>query len=295
MNTLDRFLKMPTSGVSTRNSTAPRAQNPKQNVSTSESPAKSPAAPASCTLDSIRTQLKEINDQLKKTIKVDDIKDVIKSVVAELFQNHQEKIEKRINDEVAKLREENEKLRSDNKKLTGQVGDLDEVINSLHKKLEDNEAMTRMALSKANYNEQYSRKNNIKFHGFRENKGENLLQTLNDTLSEVGVEIADQDVVAIHRIPGKKDWPRPILIKLRNPEAKARVMRKRSGIKSLQSGKVKVTDDVTKDNSDLISKLLANEKISAAWYFNGAVYGQCNSRRIKFDLFDDIDKKLRKR
>ena len=293
MNTLDKFLKMPISGVSTRNSTAPRAQNPKQNVSTSESPAKSPAP--TCTMDSIRTQLKEINDQLKKTIKVDDIKDVIKSLVAELFQNHQEKIEKRINDEVTKLREENEKLRSDNIKLTREVGDLDKVINSLHKKLEDNVTMTKMALSKANYSEQYSRKNNIKFHGFRENKGENLLQILNDTLSEVNVEIPDQDVVAIHRIPGKKDCPRPILIKLRNPEAKARVMRKRSGIKSLQSGTVKVTDDVTKDNSDLISKLLENEKVSAAWYFNGAVYGQCNSRRIKFDLFDDIDKKVRKR
>jgi hypothetical protein len=54
---------------------------------------------------------------------------------------------------------------------------------------------------------------------------------------------------------------------------------------------VKVTDDVTKDNSDLISKLLENGQISGAWYFNGAVYGQCNSCRIKFNLFDGIDKR----
>jgi hypothetical protein len=96
--------------------------------------------------------------------------------------------------------------------------------------------MTKIALSKANYSEQYSRKNNVKFHGFGENMDENPIQILNDTLSEIDVEIADQDVVSIHRIPGKKECPHPILIKLRDPEAKARVMRKRSGIKSLQSG-----------------------------------------------------------
>jgi hypothetical protein len=33
-------------------------------------------------------------------------------------------------------------------------------------------------------------------------------------------------------------------------------------------------DDVTKENALLIKKLNQDERISAAWYFNGYVYGQ---------------------
>jgi hypothetical protein len=84
-------------------------------------------------------------------------------------------------------------------------------------------------------------------------RGGGLLQELNDVLSEVDVQIEEKDVVAIHRIQGQKNRLRPIIIKLRNAEIKAKVMRKRSNIKSREN-KVKVTDDVTKDNSELISQ-----------------------------------------
>lgn len=298
MNTLDKYFKMPTGGVTTRNNATPKSANAKkqskETIVSESSPKFTPAEKTTCTMDSIQAQLSEINNELKRTIKVNDIKSIIKGVVEELFQNHQETIEKKLYEEVTKLREENEKLRNENKRLARDIGDHDEVINDLYNKLEENVMMTKTAVSKANYNEQYSRKNNIKFHGFHENKGEDLLQVLNEVLLEVGTEIEEKDLVAIHRIPGQKDRPRPILIKLRNAETKARVMRKRSSIKALRN-KVKVTDDVTKDNSELISKLLKDERMNSAWYFNGSVYGQCGNRRIKFDLFDDIDKKLRKK
>ena len=214
MNTLDKYLKMPIGGVTTRNNATPKTSAPKQPTTTSESPAKSPSTR---TMESIQTQLSEINDKLKQTVKVDDIKSIIKSVVTELFQNHQENIEKKWKEEVSKLRGENETLRNENRELSRKIEEHDEVINDLHKELEENVSMTKTALSKANYNEQYSRKNNIKFHGLREDKGENPLHVVNETLSAIGVHIEDRDVVAIHRIPGQKDRPRPILIKLRNP------------------------------------------------------------------------------
>lgn len=68
--------------------------------------------------------------------------------------------------------------------------------------------MVKNALSKANYNEQYPRKNNIKFHGIAKYKGENCLNSINDTSSKsVSIAIDTLDVVAVHRIPGEKKDP----------------------------------------------------------------------------------------
>ena len=130
----------------------------------------------------------------------------------------------------------------------------------------------------------------FKLHGIPENKGEQLFEVVNEILTEVGVAIKENEAMAIHRIPGQKDRPRPILVKLRKNEAKSKVMRKRTAIKSLSTG-VKTTDDVTRQNTELISRLLMDERIIATWYFNGSIYGQNSGRRLKFDIYDDIDKK----
>ena len=96
----------------------------------------------------------------------------------------------------------------------------------MYNQLQETEEIAKSASARANYNEQYSRKNNIKMHGIPENKGEQLLEVVNEILTEVGVAIEENEVMAIHRIPGQKDRPRPILVKLRNNEAKSKVMRK---------------------------------------------------------------------
>ena len=47
------------------------------------------------------------------------------------------------------------------------------------------------------------------------------------------------------------------------------------------------------NNMDLISKLGKNSDIEGSWYYNCAVYGKTDAgKRMKFDIFDDIDKRL---
>lgn len=108
------------------------------------------------------------------------------------------------------------------------------------------------------------------------------------------IAIDPLDVVAVHRIPGGKEEHRPYLIKMRNMDAKATIMRKRSDIKTAIRG-VKITDDVTKDNATLITRLSSDQRISSAWYFNGHVYGQYGKHRIRFDIFDEVTEKLRQK
>lgn len=141
--------------------------------------------------------------------------------------------------------------------------------------------MTQKAIEKSNKNEQYSRKSNIKFLGLPEKK------VLNDALQEVGINLEEKNIVAMHRIPGQKDKPKPILVKMRNSEEKTSIMRKRAEIRDGIKG-WKVMDVVTKHNILLIKRLVQSELITSTWYFNGYVYGQSGMKRIKFDIFDDI-------
>lgn len=66
-------------------------------------------------------------------------------------------------------------------------------------------------------------------------------------------------------------------------------MKKRSDVKKLGHG-LKLVDDVTRPNTELITALLQHPEITFAWYFNGSVYGKLsNERRVKFDIFNDND------
>jgi DNA repair exonuclease SbcCD ATPase subunit len=250
-------------------------------------------------LASIHTQLKEIKRDLKKTLKADDIKELITNVVEDLFKKHQDKIDKNFNDKVEHLKQENSELKdsiirleSEKRALKHELDETNEALNDIHVRLAETENMSKSALAKANQNEQYSRKFNVKIYGIPESHGEDPLESVNEALKDIGAEIQGNDVTAIHRIPGKQDEHRPIIIKFHKPAAKAQIMKKRSDIKKLHKG-WKISDDVTKANATLISSLNKDERISSAWYFNGSVYGQCGNRRIKFDIFDDIERKLK--
>jgi hypothetical protein len=54
-----------------------------------------------------------------------------------------------------------------------------------------------------------------------------------------------------------------------------------------------VVDDVTKHNMGLITRLRNCKELESAWYFNCSVYGKTfDEKRIKFDIFDDINNKF---
>ncbi|XP_062591052.1 uncharacterized protein LOC134252562 [Saccostrea cucullata] len=230
-------LEMPSTGVTTRKGSTPAtSKSPKDSqkdsqkriLSSESSPKRTQENSMQITMESIQTQLTEINNELNKS--------------------YQEKFEKKLYDEVVKLREENEKLHQENKHLQKEIREHEEVLNDLHNRTEENKWMTRSAISKTNFNEQYSRKNNLKIHGVPEKKGEEPLRVVNEVLEEVGEQIKEDDVLAIHRIQGRKDEHRPIIIKLKTMDAKVKIMKKRSDIKELDlqnDVKVKVTDDVT--------------------------------------------------
>ena len=168
----------------------------------------------------------------------------------------------------------------------------EEENTALKQRITANENISKRALLQSNFNEQYSRKTNIKITGVKEERSENTQELVQRVVREkAAVEIDDDEIIAVHRIPGKKNLPRPIIIKLKNTESKAKVMRKRKVVKESNGG-IKFVDDVTFLNTELIARLLKHDKISSAWYFNSHVYGLYDNKRIRFDIFDNIDEKI---
>ena len=71
-------------------------------------------------------------------------------------------------------------------------------------------------------------------------------------------------------------------------------MRQRPVVRNAEKG-IRLADDVTKSNSDLIQRLNDMDGIYQAWYFNASVYAKAseNGHRIKFDIYDDVEEKLK--
>ncbi|KAH3788060.1 hypothetical protein DPMN_166190 [Dreissena polymorpha] len=118
------------------------------------------------------------------------------------------------------------------------------------------------------------------------------IQTVSNIMKTTAdVDLKPEDIIAIHRLPSKKGTIRPIIIKMRNNNAKSAIMKKRTPMKT--KGYM-VVDDVTKRNQGLKSRPLLHPNIKNAWFFNGAVFGQTTSEeRVKFDIFYNINDTIR--
>ena len=257
-------------------------------------------------MEHITEELKQMNNNVnglkKKTEEMmtkTDMKDFIKSTVEEIMieinKNIEVTMEIKITEKTDSMKKEIEQLKRDAESLRKENSKLKKDLGDAQKHNAEIETIAKQALQKANQNEQYSRKNNVKIQNIEEKTEEDeisLLNTVGSMLQAQGVDIRPESVIAIHRIPGKSGAPKPVLIKFRNNNDKTKVMKQRAGMKAAGH---RLVDDVTKLNTTLISDLNDHALVEVAWYFNGSVYGKTKSgKRLKFELYDDIDSVIAK-
>ncbi|VDI48271.1 Hypothetical predicted protein [Mytilus galloprovincialis] len=138
------------------------------------------------------------------------------------------------------------------------------------------------AMQLSNWNEQYSRKKNVKIFDFPEKKGGELPHNFLNEIGKLDVKIDPSEIVAAHRIPGKPGKPRPILVKFLRMESKIALLRNRKLIN--EKLEVRISDDVTRLNQGLLNRLYLHEDVTSAWYFNGHIYGTDNNgERHRFE------------
>ncbi|KAH3849419.1 hypothetical protein DPMN_091819 [Dreissena polymorpha] len=74
-----------------------------------------------------------------------------------------------------------------------------------------------------------TRKMDVKVDG--DENSETLITKVANLFTKQEVIIENQDIMAIHRIPGRKGSTKPVLIKLMNNSAKANLMKNRKAMK----------------------------------------------------------------
>ena len=258
-------------------------------------------------LESIHEDLTEIKNDLKKTVKEDKLESLVTSIIKKLLTQNNEELENKIREEVDKRSDvieekyakklENmsrtiEMLEQKTVSLTEHLQECKKELREQHRNVEETEKVAVEALRRSNHNEQYSRKYNFKIMGITEKNKENTWEVMKSFVKEnAGVDLQNTEIVAAHRIPGEKGKSRPILVKLANTSVKARVMKKRAAVKVKG---YRLVDDVTKANVELIKRLSQLDEVESAWYFNGSVFGKIGERRIKFDVTDDLENKVKK-
>ena len=245
------------------------------------------------TMDDVSTELKEVRECLNTLMKKEDIESFVKTAVKDILEDFNKNLDFTV---AAKVEEQTkgvikrlETLEKENAQLKKELESQKTSTEKLKKDIETCDNRSKMADSKANYNEQYSRKNNIKFMDVPVLPSENeqsLTKTICELVKQKDITLDPSKILAIHRIPGKPGHVQPVLVKLQNNSEKSKIMVKRSLFKA--SG-TRLVDDVTIANGQLISRLFNHDDIESAWFFNESVYGKTNlGQRHKCDIHDVV-------
>ena len=174
----------------------------------------------------IENEVETITTTLDKVVKRDDIENIVSSIMGKLVINLKKEIKPEIMIEVGKetttmRKEYNEKivnlggrinvLEFDNANLLDRNAALHTELESLKENIKEIGNRSTDAMRQGNWNEQYSRKKNVKIYNMPENRDEKLPVTLINQLKEkLNLNIDCSDIVAMHRIPGRPAAPRPI-------------------------------------------------------------------------------------
>ncbi|XP_060071964.1 uncharacterized protein LOC132551835 [Ylistrum balloti] len=250
-------------------------------------------------------------------VKSKDIEKIVSSIVESMRKDLERELGQKITEKTAQMRQELDVVNAHNHRsqesLQGKQREIDElkkqstemqreverVQTSVFKEMEEVKRMAQDGIRKGNYNEQYSRRNNIKVMGFKEKENvddENKRDLMKDFCDEVNKVISHpihrDDLVTVHRIPGRDTKrARPLVVKFVKKEVRNSVIKQRKNL----MGTMKLVDDLTKDNAGLINRLKSNERIENAWYFNGRVFAVCDGVRKPVDLFQSVNDVFRGR
>ncbi|KAK6191112.1 hypothetical protein SNE40_002856 [Patella caerulea] len=226
--------------------------------------------------------LDTIKQEIGQMIKKDDMKIIISEitdcVLETLRKELKTEIKKLVNDATDDIREQydavlgqNEQLHAEKREMQTKIDDLINNAQIGHRKAND-------AIRMANYNEQYSRKMNIRIFGLPNQQSRELQTTFIETIKKLtDIDVANEEIIAIHSLPTRSpDKPNPVIVKMRNTESKSNIMKHR---KLLLEKQLKLADDITKNNLGLMNRARENSHVDKVWYFNGAVYAKAAGKK----------------
>lgn len=199
------------------------------------------------------TKITDLNEATKDLVKSTELETLVTVIVDKLLNNFESKLEKKFETFETKLtqvtnnmQEKIDALSLENENLKGQLDATKNVLGNIKTTVNRNVILTKDATIQSNYNEQYSRKNNIKVFNMKKRDKQNLREDFIDLIKkDLNVDLELRDVVAIHRLPSDRPGEKPIIVRLFNSDAKRNVMRAKKNLKN----NVRFVDDITQKKS----------------------------------------------
>lgn len=178
----------------------------------------------------------------------------------------------------------------------GSVRQCEQRIRNNERSIFENELYISDMELKVNDLEQYTRRNSIRIHGMQEQRTrgrEDTLQLVSNFLyNELQLE---PDIEIAHRVgvqSRNSNQTRSIIVKFIRRSDKMDIMLRR---KLLKGSGISISDDLTARNVRLIKHARTNERIEAAWSWDGKVYARgINGHKLLLHPGINIDAELDK-
>lgn len=175
-------------------------------------------------------------------------------------------------------------LQQSNDRLTADLVKCQEKQKETERKLEEALYFSKLSYERSNDNEQYSRRNNVKFlhveeaettYETSEESEEKVLKVVNEKLGLQNIKAEHIDVA--HRIGKKKAGEtRPIMVKFLSRKSRDQVIQNRRKLKNKQ---VVIVEDLTKNNYILLRLVADHPGIERAWSSGGNIFGQVTATK----------------
>ena len=210
--------------------------------------------------------------------------------------------------EINKLTEANAQLKSElnnfnamNAQLIKEVGELRDIEKQKDTKIAKLESKIEWCESKLDDQEQYSRRNSLRFNGIPESDNEDIVVKTIDVINnkvKPEIPITADHVDRIHRV-GKRGstTQRAVLVKFSTYRYRQRVYSNRRNLKTSKEQHetpIFVNEDLTRKRSNLLWKarcLKRDKKIQDCWSSDGTILVKTNEHKIiSIGNMVDLDK-----
>ena len=219
-----------------------------------------------------------VNEAIQRYIKGSSFIDAIRTAVKEAV--HEE-----LNDIIHRIEASEAKIMD----LECRVDARDKEIAKLKSVIDKQQNTLDTVQRTINNQEQYSRRNCLRFHGVSESEGEDTDALICQIAKEkLHIPLSKDDIERSHRLSSKKDLdqsqpgnarvtrnnkprekrPRVIIVKFVSYRVRKLILSKRRLLKGTKMG---IEEDLTKTNANLLKKTKDCSKVLAAWPSDGRI------------------------
>ena len=179
-------------------------------------------------------------------------------------------IESQLAKHMSEMREALDKQEGSILELESTLKSKDKEIHHLQSQVEKQNNTIDRLQNRLNHQEQYERRNCLRFFGIQENAGEVTDDLVIQVASHIGVDLSKADLERSHRVgKPRNNKPRAIIVKFISYRKRAEIMRVRR--KLAGSGK-SIMEDLTAPNAELLNHALSCITVKAAWSLDGRIF-----------------------